>query len=110
MDVPADMPEGPPIPEHDDAPPRTGDHVYIRMLDEEWVVAYVENGMLACCGWPFTIISVSHCEVSYRATDAEYRELLIDLASMPGNDPRRSWAIRQIEREIRAFEEGHSLK
>lgn len=49
--------------------PRTNDVVAHRVTGEEWVVAFVEGGYLAPCGWPMCLVPVSECDIITRSTD-----------------------------------------
>jgi hypothetical protein len=57
---------------------------------ETWVVAFVERGLLACCGWPFTMVPLEQCEMVKAASKDERDALLREMAAMYTPDPRRS--------------------
>lgn len=73
----------------------TGDGVLHRPSGETWVVAYVNNGHLAWCGWPHGMAPVADCELVSEAT-AEYRtKLLRDMVRC--DDSRGSYAQRRLQ-------------
>lgn len=74
----------------------TGDFVLHKPSGEEWVVAYVENGRVACCGWPYTLAELSDCQLTAKATPEKRQKLLEYLSNMSGDDPRKTYALRVI--------------
>ena len=74
----------------------TGDTVRHAPSGEDWLVAYVAGGMLCACGWPCTLVPVTECTLIEKATAEKRLELLQQLASGQGDDPRRSHAQRVL--------------
>jgi hypothetical protein len=67
----------------------TGDTVKHAPTGETWVVAYVQNGRLAWCGWPEGEADLKDCALVEAATD-EYRlRLLNQMAEMRHRDDSR---------------------
>lgn len=62
--------------------PRCADHVRHRPSGETWVVAWCEGDDLAWCGRPNGIGRTSDCELTYRASEAEHRALVRQVASV----------------------------
>lgn len=54
----------------------TGDHVRHVPSGEEWVVAYVRNDRLVCCGWPESAAALSDCELVKKASAEDRKSLL----------------------------------
>lgn len=77
----------------------TGDFVLHKPSGEEWVVAYVENGRVACCGWPYTLAELSDCQLTAKATPEKRQKLLEDLSRMSGDDPRKTYARRLLSEQ-----------
>lgn len=75
----------------------TGDVVLHRPTGEKWVVAFVEGGRLAWCGWPEGTAAVENCELIEAAAPDQRDRLLHDLASMAGYDVRKSYAVRRLD-------------
>lgn len=75
---------------------KTGDHVIHKPSGEKWVVAYVRGDDIAWCGWPSGLARASDCEVVKVCTHAESKDLLREMADMPGDDHRRSFARRAL--------------
>lgn len=67
----------------------TGDTVFHRPTGEEWVVAYVQDGRLAWCGWPPGEADVNDCELRTPASNESRIKLLNDLANMQSREDRR---------------------
>lgn len=74
---------------------KTGDTVRHVPSGETWTVAYVkaEDDVLAWCGWPAGQARLSDCELVEACSEAESRALLAELAAMPGDDQRKSYAL-----------------
>lgn len=70
----------------------TADYVHHAPTSENWVVAYVQNGHLAWCGWPCGEARLEDCTLIRKATDEERIVLLQTMADMQNDDPRRSYA------------------
>lgn len=80
---------------------RTGDVVLHRPSGEQWLVAYAEDGYVCCCGWPESLARIEDCERVQACSDEENEKLLREIASKPGADSRRSYAVRELERRMR---------
>jgi len=74
----------------------TGDTVRHTPSGENWLVAYVTGGMLCACGWPCTLVPVTECTLTEKATAEKRLDLLQQLASGQADDPRRSHALRAL--------------
>jgi hypothetical protein len=74
----------------------TGDTVRHSPSGEDWLVAYVAGGMLCACGWPCTLVPVSECALTEKATAENRLELLRQLANGQGDDPRKRYAQRAL--------------
>ena len=74
----------------------TGDHVYHEPSGEDWIVAYVENGRLAPCGWPSCLAELSDCQLLNKASPQSRLEVLNEMASMKGSDHRAVYAISLV--------------
>lgn len=75
---------------------RTGDAVIHKPSGETWSVAFVEDGRLCAIGWPLSLVPVEDCELKRACTDEQHQEILREMASMSGSDPRRSYARRVL--------------
>lgn len=62
------------------AEPRAGDHVYHKPTRETWVVRRVIGDRLQYCGWPQGQGLLADCRLVYRATEAEHRQWIEDIA------------------------------
>lgn len=76
----------------------TGDHVYHEPTDEHWLVAYVENGNVVCCGWPLTYANLSDCTLTQKATPGQRDNLLKSMANISEPDPRREYARDRLNK------------
>lgn len=76
----------------------TGDVVRHNPSGEEWVVAYVIDGRLCACGWPFSEVNLSECTLVKKATADERVELLQQMASGTG-DSRGTYATKTLRAE-----------
>lgn len=76
----------------------TADHVRHLPSNEEWVVAFNENGRLSPCGWPETLAETKDCVLIKKASDKERIELEQRLLELPSIDIRGSWARRNIKK------------
>ena len=70
----------------------TADLVLHGPSGEKWVVAYVQNGYLAWCGWPQGEAKLSDCTLIEAANDEQRVKLLKEMADMQNDDPRRRYA------------------
>jgi hypothetical protein len=70
----------------------TGDSVFHRPSRETWLVACVRGQSLSWCGWPEGRARLSDCLLVNKATPAERRELLEDLAARNSSDHRCLYA------------------
>lgn len=77
----------------------TGDVVFHRPTRETWVVAYVEGRWLHPCGWPDTMADLRDCLLVERASSAERRRLLRDLADSTSLDCRAEYARARLRGE-----------
>ena len=77
--------------------PRCGDVVLHRPTGEQWVVAYVNGGRLAWCGWPQGEAALSDCELVKACDDIEHIKLLKACAELQ-NDLRGSRARAELYR------------
>lgn len=75
----------------------TADHVLHVPSGETWVTAYVEDGRLAACGWPFSLVPVTDCQLVKKAASAERAKLLHDMAAISGGDQRARYARRVLD-------------
>lgn len=66
----------------------TGDSVFHRPTREWWSVACVQGEYLSWCGWPEGSAKLKDCLLVDKATPAERRKLLEDLANMRGDNGR----------------------
>ncbi len=77
----------------------TGDIIKHKETGEEWLVAYVEDGRLACIGWPLSIVPVADCELIRKATSQQRQEWLERMADMRNAaDPRCAFARKALGR------------
>ena len=78
----------------------TGDEIRHEPSGEDWLVAFVENGLLWAVGWPCTAAKLSDCKLTEKATPERRQQLLLDLSAMSsgdyGNDPRKEYARRRL--------------
>lgn len=74
----------------------TGDTVRHVPSDEEWLVAFVENGRLCACGWPCSFVPLTDCVLLEKASTVKRDNLLQDMANISGDDPRRSYALSAL--------------
>jgi hypothetical protein len=72
------------------------DTVRHRPSDEEWLVAFVEDGRLCACGWPCGFVPLEDCSLIRKATQAERDALLASMAALEGSDPRGRYARRVL--------------
>lgn len=77
----------------------TADVVLHRPTGEEWLVAYVANGKVCCCGWPLSYAPVSDCDLVRKATAEERADLIRRMAEISQPDPRRSYALEALATE-----------
>ena len=78
----------------------TADSVFHRPTREWWSVACVQGERLSWCGWPEGSAKLSDCLLVDKATPAERRKLLEDLANMrSGDDHRARYARSVLSRE-----------
>lgn len=56
----------------DEGVPRCGDAMLHKPSGEVWVVAFVDNGMLAWSGWPAGMANLDDFEMAKRASDEEH--------------------------------------
>lgn len=75
-------------------PLRTGDRVLHRPTGETWIVAFVEGGKIAWCGWPDGRADVADCDRIHVATEEEHRQLVRELARLRGDT--RGAAVRRL--------------
>lgn len=75
----------------------TGDSVLHGPTGETWIVAYVRGEYLAWCGWPEGEVRLSDCTLTHKATPEYRNKLLLDMANMTGDDPRRRYARHILE-------------
>lgn len=78
----------------------TGDTVIHTPTCEEWLVAFVENDTLCCCGWPATLASVKDCVLTEKATPEARDALLRRLEDLSQDDPRRRYARNRLTKEM----------
>lgn len=78
---------------------RTGDTVLHRPTGETWLVAFVEDGRLCACGWPLELVPAADCDIVKSCDNLEHNKLLVEMAEMQSDDPRRSYARRVLKRE-----------
>lgn len=64
----------------------TADHVYHAPSGEGLLVAYVAGDKLVCCGWPESIVRLSDCTLTMKATAKARDELLRCMAAMVDHD------------------------
>lgn len=76
-----------------------GDTVLHVPTGEEWIVAFVENNILCCCGWPATLVAVKDCILTEKANAEVRNELLHKLANMSETDPRGAYARNRLLKE-----------
>jgi hypothetical protein len=77
----------------------TGDLVYHAPSKERWVVAYVQNGRLAWCGWPEGEADLSDCYLVKKASPESRRKLLEELAAISVSDARQRYAAHRLSSE-----------
>lgn len=78
----------------------TGDAVVHGPTGETWLVAYVEDGQLAWCGWPEGTADVSDCTLVRKATPEQRVTLLRELGAEHRTHDRRFRVARAtLERE-----------
>lgn len=75
----------------------TGDHVHHEPTGEDWVVAYVQGGRLAWCGWPCGEAALSDCTLIYSATPDARRLLLKELLAC--DDARGDYARHRLQQD-----------
>lgn len=74
----------------------TADHVFHMPTGEVWVVAFVRNKKLACCGWPLSMEPLDKFLVHRKATEAQRLKLLKDMANMTESDARTIYAREKL--------------
>lgn len=74
----------------------TGDVILHKPSGEKWVVAFVTEDMLCCCGWPKSYAKLSDCELVTPATAEERERLLWDMARISGEDRRKRYAQHRL--------------
>lgn len=74
----------------------TGDTVHHLPSGEDWLVAFVAGGMLCACGWPCTLVPVTECTLTEKATAEKRLELLQQLANGQSDGPRKRYAQRAL--------------
>lgn len=79
---------------------KTADTVLHHPTGETWVVAYTDsaNNRIAWCGWPSGLAKLSDCTLVQSATEEASEKLIRELAAKDGDDHRRQWARRELER------------
>lgn len=75
----------------------TGDAVLHRPSGETWLVAYVRNGYVCCCGWPESLAKVEDCELTRKATPEKRMELLEKMKTTEGS--RGAYARQRLAEE-----------
>lgn len=78
----------------------TGDTVFHRPSRETWQVAMVFGRWLHPCGWPDTTADLRDCLLVERASGAERRRLLAEMADSVSLDPHAEYARARLRREI----------
>jgi hypothetical protein len=78
---------------------KSGDTIKHRPTGENWVVAAMspDGKELVCAGWPETVTSVENCELVKSCSDAEHREMLIEVTRTCAEQLRGSWARKEME-------------
>jgi len=76
----------------------TADVVLHRPTNEQWVVAFVHDDHLTCCGWPESSAPISDCVLVQKATPEQRFNLIQDMAAMSGLDRRKSYALEQLQK------------
>lgn len=76
---------------------RTGDHVYHKPSEEEWVVAFAdyETGSLAPLGWPDCEAKIADCELLKAVDDDGYMNWLADLSVSSDRRGKRAMEIHR---------------
>lgn len=74
----------------------TGDYVRHCPSDESWVVAYVQGDRVAWCGWPQGEAKLSDCTLLEKATPERRLLRLAEITKMPGDDPRKRYAVARL--------------
>lgn len=74
----------------------TGDEIHHGPSDEVWLVAFVEDGRLCAVGWPCSLVPLSECTLTKKATPEKRQNLLLEMSAMRGDDPRKSYACRRL--------------
>lgn len=80
----------------------TGDHVKHGPTGETWVVAFVEGGRLAWCGWPEGLADLADCTLVQKAAPGEREALLRSMAEIGGDDARGRYARRVLAKDEEA--------
>lgn len=75
----------------------TGDHVDHGPSGETWVVAYTQGKHIYCCGWPLSIADEKDCKPVKKATIDQRERLLVEMAGISKQDPRKSYAKARLE-------------
>jgi hypothetical protein len=74
----------------------TGDTVFHRPTGETWLVAYVEDGKLAWCGWPEGYADLADCELKQKASEEARSKLLLQMSAIQRTDARARYARRRL--------------
>lgn len=74
---------------------RTGDIVFHRPSEEEWVVAWADHqtGYMAPCGWPTCQARIADCSITRKATDEESDKLTAILSKSGRSDGNKAAEI-----------------
>jgi len=80
----------------------TGDHVKHGPTGETWVVAFVENGRLAWCGWPEGLADLADCALVQKAAPGEREKLLLSMADIGDGDMRGRYARERLAKDAEA--------
>ena len=74
---------------------KTADTVHVPSIGEDWLVAFVENGWVTCCGFPESRVRVEECRLVREATAEEESELLLRMSRCDG--PRGAYARWRLD-------------
>lgn len=74
---------------------KTGDTVRVPSLEEDWLVAYCDDGYVCCCGYPESLVKVGECVLVRSCTPDEERDLLVRLSTL--NDSLGAYARRRLQ-------------
>ncbi len=77
----------------------TGDTVFHRPSQEEWIVCYAnyETGKICPAGWPETIADIADCDLLEKASSEYKAGLLKDMRRIiKANDSRRRYAEKVL--------------